>query len=156
MNTVTENKAGQYVVFAINNQLCALPIEEVIEIIRVQTITLVPGITDYISGMINLRGKIIPVVHLRKRYHMPDDPFTKKTRIVIIEDDGEHIGLIVDEVVMVTYVAEGEFEPTLDMFNSLEKDCFRGFAKVGDTLIGILNKTKVLYPEYEKGVENNE
>lgn len=152
MEFATESKAGQYVVFSINNQLCALSIEEVVEIIRVQTITDVPGIKDYISGMINLRGKIIPVVHLRKRYRINDIPFNKKTRIVIIENDGEDIGLIVDEVVMVTFVEEHDMEPTLEMFNSIEKGCFKGFAKVKDQLIGILNKQKVLYPDYELGV----
>ncbi|HHY71752.1 MAG TPA: chemotaxis protein CheW [Bacillus bacterium] len=156
MDTAVSSQAGQYVVFSINHQLCALAIEEVVEIIRVQTITGVPGIKDYISGMINLRGKIIPVVHLRKRYHIKPAPFTKKTRIVIIENDGEDIGLIVDEVVMVTYVEEANLEPTLDIFNSIEKDCFKGFAKVGDKLIGILNKHKVLYPEFEKGVALDE
>lgn len=156
VETTINNKAGQYVVFSINKQLFALPIEEVIEIIRVQVITEVPGIKGYISGMINLRGKIIPVVHLRKRYNMVAGNFTKKTRIVIIEDNGEDIGLIVDEVVMVTYVNENDFEPTLDMFNSLEKDCFKGFAKVQDMLVGILNKTKALYPEYDEGVVNGE
>lgn len=148
--------AGQYVVFSINNQLCALAIEEVVEIIRIQTITEVPGIKDYISGMINLRGKIIPVIHLRKRYHMYDKPFTKKNRIVIIEEDSEDIGLIVDEVVMVTNINEQDLEPTLEMFNALEKGCFKGFAKVKDKLIGILNKNKVLYPDLEMGVDQNE
>lgn len=156
METIVENKAGQYVVFSINKQLCALAIDEVIEIIRVQPITEVPGIKSYISGMINLRGKIIPVVHLRKRYQMPDQAFTKKTRIVIVEDEGEDIGLIVDEVAMVTYVHEEDLEPTLEMFNSLEQDCFKGFAKVRDKLIGILNKSKVLYPELDMGVANDE
>ena len=156
MDTAVSSNAGQYVVFSINRQLCALAIEEVVEIIRVQTITEVPGIKDYISGMINLRGKIIPVIHLRKRYHMESAPFTKKTRIVIIEEDNEDIGLIVDEVNMVTFVQEGDVEPALDMFNSLEKDCFKGFAKVNDQLIGILNKNKVLYPDIEKRVAPDE
>lgn len=149
-------KAGQYVVFSINNQLCTLSIEEVIEIIRIQEITEVPGINDYIIGVINLRGKIIPVVHLRKRYKMPVISFNKKTRIVIIEDNGENIGLIVDAVKMVTHLQEDDVEPTLEMFNSLEKDCFKGFAKKNDQLIGILNCHKVLYPEYKEGVLLNE
>lgn len=156
VDTAISLKAGQYVVFSINKQLCALAIEEVVEIIRVQTITEVPGIKEYISGMINLRGKIIPVIHLRKRYHMEGEPFTKKNRIIIVEEDSEDIGLIVDEVVMVTYIEEQDLEPTLEMFNTLEKGCFKGFAKVKDELIGILNKNKVLYPDLEMGVAYNE
>lgn len=156
MDTEIGLKSGQYVIFSIDKQLCALAIEEVVEIIRVQTITEVPGIKDYISGMINLRGKIIPVINLRKRYHMEHEPFTKKNRIVIIEEANEDIGLIVDEVVMVTYIEELDLEPPLEMFNSLEKGCFKGFAKVKDKLIGILNKNKVLFPDLEMGVTYNE
>lgn len=149
-------KAGQYVVFTINDKVSALSIEEVIEIIRIHTITFVPGIKDYIPGMINLRGKIIPVVDLHKRYRMPNIPFAKKTRMIIVQNEGEDIGLIVDEVTMVIDVEQQDVEQTLDMFNSLEKDCYRGFAKVDGQLIGILNIHKVLYPEYEMEVNRIE
>ncbi|WP_017756811.1 chemotaxis protein CheW [Calidifontibacillus oryziterrae] len=149
-------KAGQYVVFTIQDKLSALAIEEVIEIIRMQTISNVPGVKDYIPGMINLRGKIIPVIDLHKRYNMSDLEITKKTRMVIVQNEGEDIGLIVDEVTMVIDVEEKDIEQTLEMFNSLEKDCYRGFAKVNGQLIGILNIQKVLYPEYELEVNGVE
>jgi len=141
-------KAGQFVVFTIRDKLCALSIEEVKEIIRLQRITNVPGIKEYIPGMINLRGNIIPVVDLHKRYQMPDTSFTKKTRMIIVQNEGEDIGLIVDEVTMVIDVGVQEIEATRDLFNSIERDCYLGFAKINDQLIGILNIQKVLYPEY--------
>lgn len=143
-------KAGQYVVFTIMDKLCALSIEEVIEIIRIQAITNVPGVKEYIPGMINLRGKIIPVVDLHKRYQLPSASFTKKTRIIIVQCEEEDIGLIVDEVMMVIEAGEQEMEQPLDIFNSLEKDCYLGFAKIDGQLIGILNIEKVLYPEHEE------
>lgn len=146
MENVKENRAGQYVVFSLNNQLCGVSIEEIVEIIRIQTITEVAGIASYISGMINLRGNIIPVLNVRKRYQLQPAPFDKKSRIIIVKDDGEDIGLIVDEVKMVTYVEDEQVEPPIEMFNTLEKDNFIGFAKVGEQLIGILNIQKVLYP----------
>lgn len=150
-----ENKSDveQYTVFSIDNQVFALTIQEVVEIIRVQTITDVPGVEDYITGMINLRGRIIPVIDLRKRYGMKASPFQKKTRIIIVHDDvGEDIGLIVDEVIMVTFVNQENVEPPLEAFHSLEKDCFKGFAKVDDRLIGILNLKMVLYPHQTRVV----
>lgn len=145
-----KNESGQYAVFLIGDQLCALSIEEVVEIIRLQPITEVPGVKHFISGMINLRGNIIPVIHLRKRYDLEEIPFHKKTRIVVIHHQGENIGLIVDEVIMVTHVDLENVEPPLEMFNSLEKDCFQGFAKIKNQLIGILNLEKVLYPDDAK------
>lgn len=137
----------QYTVFSIGGQLCALSIEEVVEIIRIQTITDVPDVKEYIVGMINLRGNIITVLDLRKRYKMLAQSFQKKTRIMIVHYDGEEVGIIVDEVMMVTYVDKTNVEPPLEMFNTIEKDCFKGFAKIDEQLIGILNLEKVLYPE---------
>ena len=146
-NQVHEQLVGQYVAFLIEEQLCALSIKEVVEIIRIQPITEVQGERTFISGMINLRGSIIPVLHLRKRYHMPIVSYNKKSRIIIIRNDHEEIGLIVDEVLMVTHVEEDQLEPPLEMFNSIERECFKGFAKVKEQLMGILNLEKVLYPD---------
>lgn len=143
--------SGQYVVFLIGEQYCALAITEVVEIIRVQPIADVPGGRKYISGMINLRGNIIPVLQLRQRYGRQTIPFEKKTRIIIVHDNEEDIGLIVDEVMMVTHVEEDCLEPPLDMFNTHNRDWFRGFAKVNEKLIGILNLEKALYPDEEEG-----
>ena len=149
-NLANEQLAGQYVVFLIENQLCALSIKEVVEIIRIQPITEVLGERNYIAGMINLRGSIIPVLHLRKRYNMPIVSFNKKSRIIIVRNEHEEIGLSVDEVLMVTHIEEEQLEPPLEMFNTIETDCFKGFAKVKEQLIGILNLEKVLYPDGEK------
>lgn len=149
-NLVNHSLAGQYVVFLVEEQLCALSIKEVVEIIRILPITEVLGERDYISGMINLRGNIIPVLHLRKRYKMPIVPFNKKDRIIIVWNDNEEIGFIVDEVLMVTHIDEEQLEPPLEIFNSIEKNCFKGFAKVTEQLIGVLNLEKVLFPDEEK------
>lgn len=148
-NIVIEQLTGQYVVFLIEKQYCALPIQEVVEIIRIQPITGVSVERNYIAGVINLRGSIIPVLYLRKRYNMPDTEFNKKSRIIIVRNESEEIGLIVDEVLMVTDIDDEQLEPPLEMFNSIEKDCFRGFAKVKEQLVGILNLEKVLYPDIE-------
>lgn len=149
-NQVNDQLAGQYVIFLLEKQCCALSIKEVVEIIRIQPITEVRGDRTYISGMINLRGSIIPVLHLRKRYNLPVIPFNKKARIIIIRNDNEEIGLIVDEVLMVTNVEEEQVEPPLEMFNTIERDCFKGFATVKEQLIGMLNLQKILYPDGEK------
>lgn len=149
-NQLEDTLTGQYVVFLVEEQFCALSIKEVVEIIRIQPITEVLGDRTYISGMINLRGSIIPVLHLLKRYNRRIVPFHKKTRIIIVQHDHEAIGLIVDEVRMVTYIEEAQLEPPLAIFNAIEPDCFKGFATVKEQFIGILNLEKVLYPDEEK------
>lgn len=98
-----------------------MPINEVVEIIRIQPITEVVNERDYIAGIISLRGSIIPVVHLRKRYRLPILPFNKKSRIIIIQIEEEKIGLIVDEMLMVSHIEDEQLEPPLEMFNAILK-----------------------------------
>ena len=74
----------------------------------------------------------------------------KKLALLLSGMMHEEIGLMVDEVTMVTHIEEEKLEPPLDMFNAIEKECFKGFAKVNEQLIGILNLEKVLYPDEVK------
>lgn len=148
--------ANQYVIFAVQDQLCAFTIDEVIEIIQIQMITELPGTKSFITGVINLRGNVIPVVDLRKRYEVSTIPFTKKSRILIVQDDTEKIGLIVDEVMMVTNVNKENVEPPQGMFTYIEKDCYKGFAKLDEEmLIGIFIIKKILYPNVNRRCEND-
>lgn len=142
-----ENKnqigGNQFLVFSINTRLYSFLIDEVVEILRVPTITKIPGINPVIEGVINLRGSIIPVVNLHKRFNLPKPKKNKKNRIIIVQGRNENIGLIVDEVKMVTKFDENSIEPTFGQ--TLEKDIFNGFAKLGERVIGFLNLEKVLY-----------
>lgn len=138
--------ADQFVVFSIQNQTYAITIEEVVEIIHIQPITEVAGVRPFIAGVINLRGKIIPVLQLRTRFGMPNASFTKKSRIIVVNDEESSIGLIVDEVKMVTRFEQEDIEPPPQVFQYIDKENFQGFAKTGDELIGILRVTKILYP----------
>lgn len=145
MSKLAKSEIGQYVVFSIQKQLYSLPIDEVIEILRRQTITNVPGIKEHIEGVINLRGKILPVVNLLKRFSMPASAPDKKSRIVVVQGEQENIGIMVDEVRMVTHVDTENIEPPPGIH--LEQDCFKGFAKIDDEVIGVLNLQKVLSPD---------
>ncbi|MDE5415537.1 chemotaxis protein CheW [Alkalihalobacterium chitinilyticum] len=138
--TATRN---QYVVFTINQQLFSLPINEVVEILRPQTVTQIPGIKSHIQGVINLRGKIIPVVKMHGQLNSDAKP-NKKNRIVIVQGDSENIGVTVDEVKMVTYVEQENIEPPPG--TKVDEDFFHGFVKLDGQVIGILNLEKVLYP----------
>ncbi|NLY79524.1 MAG: purine-binding chemotaxis protein CheW [Lysinibacillus sp.] len=139
------NQAGgvQYVVFLINKQLYAFYVEEVVEILRVPIITSIPGINSVIEGVINLRGSIIPVLNLHKRFRLPEPEKHKKNRIVIVQGKNENIGLMVEEVKMVTKFDENDVEPTSEQ--TIEKDVIVGFAKHEGQVIGVLNLEKVLY-----------
>ncbi|GAE25984.1 chemotaxis signal transduction protein [Halalkalibacter wakoensis JCM 9140] len=145
---MTEHRRGeQFVVFSVNQQLYSLSIEEVVEILRVPTITSVPGINEMIEGVINLRGSIIPVISLHKRFDLKVPKKHKKNRVVIVQGESENIGLIVEEVRMVTKFEEENVEPTPGQ--TLKEEIFNGFAKLDGQVIGILDLKKVLY-EFEQ------
>lgn len=133
----------QFVVFSVNEQLYSLSVGEVVEILRVPVITSIPGIHHMIEGVINLRGSIIPVVSLHKRFQLQVPAGHKKNRVVIVQGRTENIGLIVEEVKMVTRFDMNNVEPPPGV--ELEEDTFVGFAKLDGQVIGILNVEKVLY-----------
>ncbi|UGB30217.1 chemotaxis protein CheW [Metabacillus sp. B2-18] len=135
----------QFVVFSVNQQLYSLSIEEVVEILRVPSITSIPGINEMIQGVINLRGSIIPVVSVHKRFELPISERNKKNRIVIVQGTNENIGLMVDEVRMVTKFEEENVEPPPGL--KVDEEIFTGFAKLNDQVIGILHLEKVLYEQ---------
>lgn len=143
MNELDQVEDYQFVVFSINKQLYSFSIKEVVEILRVPTITSVPKINQIIEGVINLRGNIIPVVNLHKRFNLPIPQKNKKNRIVIVQGKNENIGLIVEEVKMVTKFDENNVEPTSG--ETIEKDIFNCFAKLNGQVIGVLSLNKVLY-----------
>lgn len=143
MTNTNQIEGIQFVVVAINDQLYSFLIEEVVEILRVPTITSIPGISHEIEGVINLRGNIIPVVNLHKQFNLPIPPKHKKNRIVIVQGRNENIGMMVDEVRMVTKFDEKDVEPTSGQ--TLKEDMFIGFAKLEGQVIGVLNLDKVLY-----------
>lgn len=139
----TQQKGVQFVVFTINNQLYAFLIEEVVEILRVPVITVVPGIDEVIEGVINLRGNIIPVVNLHRRFQLEIPQSHKKNRIVIVRGQNENIGLMVEDVRMVSKFEEHNVEPRPGQL--LDEDIFIGYAKLNGKVIGILNLNKILY-----------
>ena len=147
LTIVNQGDGVQSVVFSIHEQLYSLLIEEVVEILRVPTITEVPGIDPIIEGVINLRGSIIPIVNLHKKFQLPIPQKHKKNRIVIVQGNNESIGLMVEEVRMVTNFEENNVEPTQNQM--IDEDAFLGYAKVDGHVIGILNLANILYGDQQ-------
>ncbi|MDZ5474106.1 chemotaxis protein CheW [Bacillus sp. 31A1R] len=145
MTIAAVNKTTQFVVFSVNHQHYSLSIEEVVEILRVPMITGIPGINEMIEGVINLRGSIIPVISIHRRFQLPTQTKHKRNRIVIVQGKVENIGIMVDEVKMVTKFDLDHVEPPPGL--KIEEEIFTGFAKLDGQVIGILNLEKVLYDQ---------
>ncbi|MDQ0285770.1 purine-binding chemotaxis protein CheW [Desulfofundulus luciae] len=132
----------QVVIFQLNDQQYALPIQETQEIIRMTDITRVPNTKSYIEGIINLRGSIVPVINLNRRLDLPVRDYTDATRIIVVEYEGQKVGMIVDNVLEVGRYNPNEMEPPAVAGDNME--FLRGVIKKGDRLWLLLNLGRVL------------
>jgi len=128
----------QFVSFNLDGGKFGVDILSVREILRMQPITRLPNVPDFIEGVINLRGEIIPVIDLRKRLGMPPKEADKKSRIVVIELDDKKVGLIVDMVSRVIRVDENSVEPPPEAVK-LDPRYITGIAKLEDDFMVILD-----------------
>jgi purine-binding chemotaxis protein CheW len=138
------DKDLQVVGFRIGRETFGLPISIVREIVRVPDITSVPNAPDYIEGVINLRGRIIPVVDLRKRFGEKVGEPSKKNRVVVVELEGRSIGLIVNSASEVLKIPPSEIEAPHDVFQEGELNYITGVGKLKGRLVILLDLTRVL------------
>lgn len=132
----------QYVIIEIGAERHALKVSDINEIIKLQKITEVPGSKPFLEGVTNLRGKIVPIISLRKRFVLAEAQPSKQTRIVVVDHGGELIGMIVDAVHQVTSFAE--IQPSGEIVSGLDGQYFTGIGYSDDGLISILSLTQVL------------
>jgi purine-binding chemotaxis protein CheW len=134
----------QLVIFELANEVYGVDISRVQEIIRMTNITRLPRAPEFVEGVINLRGKVIPVVDLKKRFGLAERERTKASRIVVV-DVGDHtIGMVVDAVSEVLRVPSSAVEPPSPVVTTIESDYIRGIAKLEGRLIILLDLDKVL------------
>ncbi|HHY98096.1 MAG TPA: chemotaxis protein CheW [Firmicutes bacterium] len=137
-------KERQLVVFGLADELYGIDIGVVREIVTMQRVTRVPRVPDYIEGIINLRGNVIPVVDLRKKLGLPAKEKTKDTRIVIVEVDSETVGLVVDMVSEVMRVPESSIELRSTLIGDLESDPVEGIVRLDDKLIILMDISRII------------
>ena len=141
----------QIVGFRIGNEMYGVRIGAVREIVRVPEITSVPSAPDMIEGVINLRGKIIPVMDLRKRFGLTEIVQDKRNRILVVELEGKLIGLIVNAASEVLKIPPSDIEPPGSVFAEGESSYVTGVGKLKGRLVILLDINKLLHrPEYKR------
>jgi purine-binding chemotaxis protein CheW len=130
--------------FRIGRETFGVPISTVHEIVRVPDITSVPEAPDYVEGVINLRGKIISVVDLRKRFGEREIKVHKKNRILVVEVDGKMVGLMVDAASEVLKIPQSEVDLPPNVFEEGELNYVTGVGKLHGRLIILIDLTKIL------------
>lgn len=143
----------QLVVFQLAGELYGVDIAVVREVTPMQRVTKVPRTPRYLEGVTNLRGRVIPVIDLRRRLMLPVTARTSATRIAVAEMDGDQVGMIVDGVAEVLRVPVAAIEPTPPVLGvGLDAEYVSGVAKMGGRLIILLNLARVLVREERKVV----
>ena len=138
------NNDLQVVGFRIGRESFGVDISAVHEIVRVPDITAVPEAPEYVEGVINLRGKIISVVDLRKRFGQPEIKASKKNRVIVVEHESKPVGLIVDAASEVMRLPAEQIEPTPSVFEDAGLSYVTGLGKLKDRLIILVDLKKVL------------
>ncbi len=134
---------GKYLTFQLSNEEYGVEILKVREIIGVMDITAVPQMPIYMKGVINLRGKVIPVVDLRLKFGLPEAEHTEETCIIVV-DVGKEVGIIVDTVSEVLDVINENIEPAPAMGGSVDTAFILGMGKVGEDVKILLDIDRVL------------
>jgi purine-binding chemotaxis protein CheW len=142
----------QVVGFRIGRETFGVPIAAVHEIVRVPEITAVPESPACVEGVINLRGKIVPVVDLRKRFGEPAGGRTRKNRILVAEVEAKLVGLLVDAASEVLKIAPADIEAPPCILEDGERNYVTGVAKLGGRLVILVDLTRVLRGDQAIGV----
>ena len=133
----------QLVSFKIGEEEFGVDILKVQEINRLVEITKVPRSPDFVEGVINLRGKVIPIIDLRKRFMMETKESDKDTRIVVVDIEGQVMGMVVDAVSEVLRLPKDTIEPPPEIATSIDSEYIQGVAKLEDRLLIFLDLSKV-------------
>jgi purine-binding chemotaxis protein CheW len=130
--------------FRVGAETFGVPITCVHEIVRVPDITSVPDSPEFVEGVINLRGKIISVVDLRKRFGEQPNPTNKKNRVIVVDSEGKLVGLIVDSASEVMRIPQSEIEPPPRVLADESSGYVTGVGKLKDRLIILVDLQRVL------------
>lgn len=134
----------QFIAYELATEKYALKISDVYEIIRMQQITPIHNSKKFLEGVINLRGKIIPVVNLHKRFGLENYKTTKATRIIVVKSREEMVGIVVDKVNQV--IKFSDIQPPPEMIAGIDGEYFEG---LGITLEGVVSLLKIDVVLYE-------
>ncbi len=145
---ITADKEGKYLTFSLGQEEYGISILKIKEIIGMMPITPVPRTPAFVKGVINLRGKVIPVMNLRLKFGMEEVPHTERTCIIVVETRGEQgtllIGIVVDSVSEVLNIKNGDIEEAPVFGADLDTDYILGIAKINGGVKILLDIDRVL------------
>ena len=140
----TSGELIQLVSFNLDQEEYGVDVLKVREIIRMPIVTRVPNTPNYVEGVINLRGKVIPIISMRKRFGLMEAEIDKQTRIMVMDVDGELMGFIVDAVSEVIRISGSEIQPSPAVVASgIDQECIAGVINQSERLLVLLDLEKM-------------
>ncbi len=156
--TLTDHQRS-YLTFTLNSELFALDVRQVIEILEVTKITSVPKAPGYMKGVINLRGKVLPLIDTRVKFELSPIEFTENTCIVVMEvvidDENLQVGALVDSVQEVIEAKDSMLQPSPSIDASYPLEFIKGVLNVNEVFIMVLEITQVFSPEEFQAVKKS-
>ena len=146
-NTAEDNEKDpviQWVTFKLDNEIYGINVMQVQEVLRMTEIAPVPGAPDYVLGIINLRGNVVTVMDTRKRFGLMPTEMDDQTRIIIVEAQGNVVGILVDSVAEVVYLRESEMEVAPNVGNDESAKYIQGVCSRDETLLILVDINKLL------------
>ena len=147
-DAMLDSEKGKYITFKSNGEYYGVALKYVVEIVGIQKITAIPEVEDYIKGLINLRGKIIPVIDVRVRFKQEPFEYNDRTCIIILHVNDTTVGLIVETIAEVVEIDDDSIvpPPTLNPKN-VKNQYVYGLGKVGDSVKMLLDPNKLMKDE---------
>ena len=153
-NVLEDTQKGKFLTFALGKEGYGIEISYVTEIIGIQSITEVPELPEYVKGIINLRGKIIPVIDVRLRFRKPSVEYNDRTCTVVIDIKDVSVGLIVDTVAEVMIIADQDIVPPPNGKTGFHNRYIKGIGKVGNGVKLLLDCEKLLNDDEMDAISN--
>lgn len=151
---IEDTQHGRYLTFDIGDEVYGIEISHVKEIIGLQQINTMPEMPEYIKGIINLRGMIIPIIDVRLRFKKEPIPYTDRTCIIVIETDNITVGLIVDNVAEVLSIDDEDIAPPPDAISGLQNKYLKGIGKTGERVKLLIDCQKLLKEDEIEAISN--
>ena len=142
-----DTQAGKYLTFRLHGEDYGVAVAFVTQIIGMQTITPVPDMPDFLKGVINLRGRVVPVVDMRNRFNLPEIAYDDRTCIIVVTINEVPIGLVVDAVHGMVDIPDTEIEPPPRTHRDGSSRFLQGLGKASDGVKILLNVERLLYDE---------
>lgn len=151
-----DTQHGRYLTFSLDKEDYGIEIKRVTEIICMQRINKLPEVPAYIKGVINLRGKIIPVVDVRLRFGKEPLDYADRTCIIVIEGGDSFVGLIVDDVAEVMRINDEQIVPPPDIQGGTKNKFIKAIGRIDDRIKLIIDCEKLLIDDFEETETNND